>query len=156
MLLEGKVTWLSRSVAKTLVRTLKGGSLLASVDASISGDAASAPATPGQPAKKRKGGLEALLARPAAGVSKGAEKKANPGQLGALLAALRKDKGNHGSDDEDEDEAVEDVDDDAMAIVKKQRAALEIHTKEPGKLYRDWAADVAYKHTRKWQLVPAA
>ena len=65
MLLEGKVTWLSRSVAKTLVRTLKGGSLLASVDASISGDVAPSGSAPPARKKRKSAGLEELLARPA-------------------------------------------------------------------------------------------
>ena len=169
---DDKITWLDFDDGQALAKQLKGNKLLELAEGSITGgDSASGAPSPGaEPATKRvKFGddgkprpridlVKMLGVDPRAvgvGKKKGIEAK-------SLIDALKAtSQAGSGDDDDEEEEDKEDLADhiaraSGLAGLMGKDSPIDIHTRNPGKLYKEWNEDVSFKVTRKRTSVAAA
>ena len=170
MIGNDKIQWLDFADGQALAKQLQGNKLLELAEGSITGgDSASAAPSPAvDPPGKRAKIDEAAkprvnLMKMLGGQAKaqGVEKK--PGiDAKALMEALKATSqgGSDDDDDEDEDDKVDLTDRivkaSGLAHLMGKDAPMDIHNRSPGKLYKEWAAEVSFKVTRKRKPVVAA
>ena len=169
---DDKITWLDFEDGQALAKQLKGSKLLELAEGSITGgDSASGAPSPGaEPTAKRVKFGDELKSRPRIDLMKmlggdpraqGVAKKKGV-DAKSLIEAL-KASSQAGSDDDDEEDE-EEKQELADAITRASGLAglmgkdspIEIHTRNPGKLYKEWNEDVSFKVTRKRTPVAAA
>ena len=173
MIGDDKITWLDFDDGQALAKQLKGNKLLELAEGSITGGDSSAGGVPSpgaEPTAKRVKFGDDGKQRPRIDLVKmlgtdprphGVAKKQGIDSK-SLINAL-KESSQLGSDDEEEEE--EDNQQDlanhlamasGLAGLMGKDSPIDIHTRHPGKLYKDWNADVSFKVTRKKTPVAAA
>ena len=172
MIQNDKIPWLDFDDGQVLAKQLKGSKLLELAEGSITGGDGSASAAPspgGAPPEKRVKLGEDDKPRPRIDLMKmlGGDARAQgvgkkPGVDTKTLLAALKASSQPGSDDDDDDDAAEggDIADQiakatGLSGLMGKDSPTDIHNRTPGKLYKDWAADVSFKVTRKRTTVAA-
>ena len=172
MIANDRIPWLDFDDGQALAKQLRGNKLLELAEGSITGgDSASGAPSPGaEPAGKRVKFGDDGKPRPRIDLVKmlggdprtqGVAKKKTV-DAKTLIDALKASSqaGSDKDDDEDEEEDNDLADHIArasgLAGLMGKDSPIDIHTRNPGKLYKEWNEDVSFKVTRKRTAVAAA